>query len=217
MKNVVIVSAGKFGREVLSWVEDTIAAGADWKIKGFLDDRSGALAGFDVRAPILAAPQNYEPSKDDLFLPALGDSLSKYQYCQPLLERGAEFGTLIHPRAYVGPRAKIGSGVVLAPMSSVTCDVTIGSFVTLGVMSALAHDSVVGDWCQISGHCGINGNAILEEGVFLGSHACILPRARVGAWSFVGANSMVVKSVPHRTKVFGSPAVPIGKIENAPR
>jgi sugar O-acyltransferase (sialic acid O-acetyltransferase NeuD family) len=217
MKNIIIISAGKFGREVLSWAEDAIKAGANWKVKGFLDDRTEALSGFDLSTRILAAPADYQPAKDDIFLPALGDPVSKYQYCRALMDRGAEFGTLIHPRAYVGPRVKIGKGVVLAPMSTVTCDVTIGNFVTLGVMSALAHDSNVGDWCQICGHCGINGNAILEEGVFLGSHACILPKARVGAWSFVGANSMVIKSVPPRTKVFGTPAVTIGKIENSPR
>lgn len=212
MKNIIILSAGKFGREVLSWAEDAIRAGTNWKVKGFLDDRPALLKGFWCDAPILGSPDEYKPTKDDLLLPALGDAISKRRYCLPLLERGAEFGTLIHPKAYVGPRVKIGKGVVLAPLSSVTCDVTIGNFVALGVMSALAHDTIVGDWSQICGHCGINGNAVLKEGVFLGSHTCILPSVTVGAWSYVGAGSIVLRNVKDKTKVFGNPAVKIEDI-----
>ncbi|MFN8705235.1 MAG: transferase, partial [Planctomyces sp.] len=72
------------------------------------------------------------------------------------------------------------------------------------------HDTIYGDFCQISGSCEINGNAILEQGVFLGSHATVLPGARLGEWSYVGAHSAVLRKVAPYQKVFGVPAVAIG-------
>lgn len=216
MKNLIIINAGKFGREVLSWAVDAMRNGEQWRFKGFLDDRAHALDGFPCDAKILGSPATYQPETDDVFLAAIGEPAPKYRYCQPLLKKGAVFANLIHPLANVGARVELGQGVIISPFCNLTCDLRIGSFVTLGVFSGVAHDTQVGDWCQINGHCGINGNAVLEEGVFLGAHSCILPDARVGAWAYVGAGSVVLRRVRPRTKVFGNPAQKIGEVEDVP-
>lgn len=211
--NLVIVSAGKFGREVLSWVNDAIGAGAPWRVKGFLDDRSHALEGKGYDVPILGPVESYAPASDEVFIAAIGEPQPKRKYCTQLLARGARFANLIHPLARVGQNVQLGQGLIMPPFSSITCDAHVGSFVSFGLFSGTAHDTVIGDWCQLSGHCGINGNAILEEGVFLGSHAAILPRVKVGAWAFIGAGSVVIRNVKPRTKVFGNPAMQIGLVE----
>jgi acetyltransferase-like isoleucine patch superfamily enzyme len=48
--------------------------------------------------------------------------------------------------------------------------------------------------------------------VFLGSHATILPDARVGAWAYVGAGSVVLRRVAPGAKVFGNPASQVPSI-----
>lgn len=216
MKNLIIINAGKFGREVLSWAIDTIRHGEQWRVKGFLDDRQNELDGFACGAPILGSASTYQPEYDDVFLAAIGEPAQKYRYCQPLLKKGASFTNLIHPLACVGPRVELGQGVIIPPFCNLTCDMRIGSFVTLGVFSGIGHDVQVGDWSQINGHCSINGNALLEEGVFLGAHSCILPGACVGSWAYVGAGSVVLRRVKPRTKVFGNPAQKIGDVEDMP-
>jgi sugar O-acyltransferase (sialic acid O-acetyltransferase NeuD family) len=212
-KQLIIISAGKYARETYAWAAQTIAAGAPWRIKGFLDDRPGALEGYSYPVGILGGVEDYEPQPDDVFVGAIGDPLDKVKYYTPILKKGGVFVNVIHPRASLGQNVRLGRGIVLAPYSSVTSDARIGDHVAIGAFSNAAHDTVLGDWCQISSHCGINGNASLEEGVFLGSHACIIPKVKVGAWSFVGAGSVVVKDVPPGTKVFGNPAVTIGRTE----
>jgi serine acetyltransferase len=87
----------------------------------------------------------------------------------------------------------------------------VGDHVSIGAFSNVAHDTVIGDWCQICSHCGVNGRAELAEGVFLGSHACVIPRVQVGAWAYIGAGSIVVRNVPAEAKMFGNPAAVIGK------
>jgi carbamoyl-phosphate synthase large subunit len=214
--NLVIISAGKFGREVFAWAMQAIAAGAPWRLKGFLDGRSHALNGYEYQPGIVGDVSTYCIQEDDVFIGAIGDPADKRKFCTPILERGGRFVNLIHPLANIGVNVRLGSGIILAPFVSVTADVTLGDHVAMGTFSSVAHDAAIGDWCQISNHCGINGKASLGEGVFLGSHACVIPEVRVGAWAFVGAGSVVIQDVAPRAKVFGNPARPIGKSPAAP-
>jgi sugar O-acyltransferase (sialic acid O-acetyltransferase NeuD family) len=212
-KNLVIISAGKSGRETFTWAIQAIAHGAPWQIKGFLDDRLDALDGLSYEPRILGDVMNYKIEQEDVFVGAIGDPRDKVKYYSPIVERGGRFINLIHPLANIGKNVELGTGIVMAPFSSVTCDLKIGNHVSIGAMSNVGHDTTVGDWCQISSHCGVNGNATLGEGAHLGSHACIIPGVKVGAWAFVGAGSVVLKDIPPGVKVFGNPAIPVGRVE----
>jgi sugar O-acyltransferase (sialic acid O-acetyltransferase NeuD family) len=209
-QNLIIISAGKFGRETYSWAEQAIAAGAPLKIKGFLDDRPRALDGYDYAVRVLGDVENYKIEEDDVFVGAIGAPEDKVKYYSPIIERGGRFTNVIHPLANIGRNARLGTGIVMGPFSCFSCDVKIGNHISIGSFSNVGHDVVVGDWCQISSHCGINGNATLEDGVFLGSHACIIPGIHLGAWSFMGAGSVVIRDVPAGARVFGNPADRIG-------
>jgi sugar O-acyltransferase (sialic acid O-acetyltransferase NeuD family) len=214
-KNLVIISAGKFGRETFAWAAQAIAHGSPWQIKGFLDNRANALEGFDYAARIIGTVEDYRIEEDDVFIGAIGEPADKVKYYTPILQRGGKFINLIHPLANIGKNAQLGSGIVMFPFSSITTDAKIGSFVSIGAFSNVAHDTVIGDWCQINTHCGVNGNVTLGEGVFLGSHACLVPGVKVGAWTFVGAGSVVIRNLPPRVKVFGNPARPVVSLQKS--
>ena len=211
-KNLVIIGAGQDGREFFTWATQAIAAGEPLRIKGFLDDKAGALDGYDYEPGILGDIGTYEIAERDVFVCAIGNPATKAKCCSRIMKRGGQFINIIHPLANIGLNVKLGVGIVLGPFASVTCDVKIGNHTSIGALSNVAHDTVLGDWCQISSHCGVNGCAALGEGVFLGSHACILPGVKVGPWAFVGAGSIVVRNVAARVKVFGNPASPIGRV-----
>jgi sugar O-acyltransferase (sialic acid O-acetyltransferase NeuD family) len=209
-RQLIIINAGSFGREVCTWARQAIRAGAPFELKGFLDSRLDALDRFAYELPILASPESYLPAADDVFLCAVGAPHIKQRYCALMEQKGASFATLIHPTAVIGHDVQIGEGSILGPFTQLSCDIRLGRHVAFGTHSNTAHDTRIGDFSQISGSCEINGHAVLEEGVFLGSHATILPRARVGAWAYVGAASVVLRRVAPGVKVFGNPAVSIG-------
>jgi len=214
MKNLIIISASNFAREVYTWAQQVIEVDPIWTLKGFLDDRSDLLKGLCYNVEIISTVEDYVPEPNDVFLCAIGEPRYKKKYCDQILAKGGVFTTLIHPTALLGPNVKIGVGSIICPFTQLSCEIELGRFVTFGTFSSAAHDTVIGDWCQISGHCGLNGNAALEEGVFLGSHAVILPNVRIGAWAYVGAGSVVLKRIKPEVKVFGNPAVTIGRVEN---
>jgi sugar O-acyltransferase (sialic acid O-acetyltransferase NeuD family) len=119
---------------------------------------------------------------------------------------GARWATLVHPTATIGPGSTVGEGCILCAASGVTAGCRVGKHVVFNFYSGAGHDARIGDFCTLSGHADITGHAVLEEGVFVGSHGVVLPRAHVGAWATVGAGSVVLRSVPPGATVFGVPA-----------
>jgi sugar O-acyltransferase (sialic acid O-acetyltransferase NeuD family) len=213
-RNLIIVSAGALGREVLVWAQQAIAAGTPWRVKGFLDSRPHMLDAFRCEVPILDAPETYEPEADDVFLCAIGEPADKRRYVAMLEAKGATFATLIHPTALVGRDVQIGAGSIVCPFTQLSCDIRIGEHVLVGTFSCVAHDSTVGSYTQICGACQLNGQVTIGEGVFLGSHATLVPKCHVEDGAYVGAGSVVLRRVRARKKVFGNPAAVIGDVES---
>jgi sugar O-acyltransferase (sialic acid O-acetyltransferase NeuD family) len=177
-----------------------------WADVAFLDSNPAALDGYAVDAPILGDPSSYCPQASDVFVCALGDPKTKLFICRDLKSRGATFWTLRHPTAIVGDRCRIGEGCVLCPHVVLTSDVTLGRFVTVNAASSAGHDAVIGDGSTLSGHVDVTGFVRLGKGVFLGSHAVVLPGVSVGDYARIGAGSVVMRTVGPGITVFGVPA-----------
>ena len=212
-RNLVILSAGRFAREVYTWARQAIEGGAPWTVKGFLDDRPAQLQGFRYDAPILGPVEDYDPQPGDIFLNALGDAASKRKYCAMIESRGGEFATLVHPTALVGYNVLLGAGTVIGPFAQLSCDIELGKHVVFGTHSNTAHDTRIGDYSHVCGSVEINGAVRIGADVFVGSHATLVPDITIGDGAYVGAGSVVLKNVKPGVKVFGNPAVAIGKVE----
>ena len=52
----------------------------------------------------------------------------------------------------------------------------------------------------------MTGGVQLAEGVFMGSHAVVVPKVTVGAYAVIGASSVVIRKVASGSTVFGVPA-----------
>lgn len=205
MKNLVIVGASGFGREILQWVKDCNANGESWEVKGFIDDNLDALNTYPCDKKIIGSITSYDILDDDYFVVAIAIPAIKKRIVEDLKLRGAKFAAIIHPTAIVGDYCSLGEGIVITPRAKISPNVTIGNFVTI-LGSAVGHDAVLSDYCTITGNCSVNGHVHLGEGVFVGSNACIAPGKKIGAWAYVGMGSMVISNVKPDTKVMGNPA-----------
>lgn len=56
------------------------------------------------------------------------------------------------------------------------------------------------------------GPVVIEDNVWIGEGACILPGVRIGRNAIIGANAVVTKNVPENTVVAGVPAKAIKKL-----
>jgi len=203
-KRLIIIGAGGLAREIFGYLYQNPQP--EWEPAGFLDDSPTALERYQLPVGILGPIHGYQPRPDDLFLPGIGDPKIKLKVCHAFREHGAHFATVIHPRAVVGYQAKIGVGVFMFPGASIGPYASVGDFVSMGLYSTVTHDCKVGEGCTLCGHCELNGAVEIGRGIFVGSHATILPKVHVGDFAIVGAGSACVNNIKARTTVLGVPA-----------
>ena len=205
MKDIIIVGASGFGRELVQWIEDINENNPQWKILGFIDDNPNALNGCRCDYKIIGSIKDWQPKPTEYFACALAFPEVKSKIVTMLKDKGAKFATLIHPTALVNKYAEIGEGVIMTPRSNVNADAKVGNFVSI-LGSGVGHDAVVGDWSTLSGRCSINGHVQIGEKVYIACGVSIAPSKKVGDGATVGIGSVVISNVKAGTKVFGNPA-----------
>lgn len=204
MKDIIIVGASGFGRELVQWIEDINNDLPQWNILGFIDDNLNALDGCQCDYKILGTIKDWEP-KGEYFACALAFPAVKEKIVTMLRNKGAKFVTLIHPTALVNKNAKIGEGVIITPRSSITADTCIGNFVSI-LGSGVGHDSCIGDFSTLSGRCSINGHVEVGKSVYIACGVSVAPSKKIGDNATIGIGSVVISNVKSGTKVFGNPA-----------
>jgi sugar O-acyltransferase (sialic acid O-acetyltransferase NeuD family) len=206
MKNLIIIGARGFGREIYNVATQTKEYNNEWIIKGFLDDKKDALDKFDGYPPILSSVEEYEIKENDVFICALGDTKYKKKYVNLILGKNGRFINIIHPTSIINMNVKIGVGVIICPFTYVSNEVTIGNFTTIQTHSAIGHDAKIGDYCQVNALTFFGGFAEIEEGVTMNPHSGVAPKGKVSENTIVGINSTVLKNTKPNVTVYGNPA-----------
>ncbi|KRB55966.1 sialic acid O-acetyltransferase [Flavobacterium sp. Root186] len=206
MKNLIIIGARGYGREVCGLARQCSGYNTEYAIKGFLDDKLDALDGFENYPSIISSVENYEIQDNDVFVCALGSVQWKKHYVQIILSKGGQFINLIHPTVVFTSNVKLGNGIIVFMYSNISNDCILDDFVTIQGFVAIGHDSKIGKWCHINAYSFTGGYAILEEEVCLNTRSTVLPNIIVRKGATVGAASLVIKNVKENTTVFGVPA-----------
>lgn len=140
MRKLIILGAGGYGQTVADVAEQT----EKYDEILFLDDNSDKV--IDTCNNFV----NYI-SDDTDFYPAFGNNEGRVAWLHRLMEFGCNIPTIIHPTAYVSPRAQIIAGTTVLP------------------------GAIVNTNCLVKMGCIINCGAIVDHGCTLeeGVHICL--------------------------------------------
>lgn len=208
MKNIVIIGAGGFAREVQWLINDINKEKNEWNIIGFIDenlDNKGLnLNGQNVIGSFIDLQEQY--SGELYYVIAIADSIAKKKISEKANDIGLKPATLIHPSVIMSNLNRIGNGSIICAGSILTVNIDIGNHVIINIDSTIGHDAVIKDFSTILPSANISGNTVIEEGVSIGTGAAIIQGLRIGEYSVIGAGAVVTKNIQDRVTAVGIPA-----------
>lgn len=206
-KNLIIVGASGFGRELVQYIEDINASKPipTWNILGFIDDNLHALDGLGHGYSVIDTIADHNPDGDTYYAFAIARPELKRKLVELLKSKGAKFATIIHPTARISKYAVLGEGCIVTPNSNINTEARIGNFVDV-LASGIGHDATIGDYTTLSGHVWVNGHVQIGNNVYMGCGSMIAPSKKIGDNAIVGIGSVVISNIKSGSKVFGNPA-----------
>jgi sugar O-acyltransferase (sialic acid O-acetyltransferase NeuD family) len=105
---------------------------------------------------------------------------------------GVELPTVISPRAYVSPYARVGIGTIIMHGAIVNAGALIGRNCILNSHSLVEHDVVLGDHCHVSTAAAINSGVRVGNGSFIGSGSTVRQGLVIGERCLVGMGQSVL-------------------------
>lgn len=145
------------------------------------------------------------------YIVALGNPQAR-ERCAGLCERaGLSPGRLIHPRAEISRRVRVGEGSVVCAGVVLTTHIDIGRHVHINVMSSVSHDGCLADFSTLSPGVRVSGNVHIGRRAFIGAGASIVNGTvdaplHIGADAIVAAGACVTRDVAAGAVVAGVPA-----------
>jgi sugar O-acyltransferase (sialic acid O-acetyltransferase NeuD family) len=193
--HIVLVGAGGHALVVAA-----AAAAAGLKVDGFLDDATDTTLS---RLTAMARLGSIADLAATTLSPILcvGDLAARRR----LLARGgwSKAATVIHPRAFVDPTARLGAGVFVGPGAIVQAHARVGDHAIVNSGALVEHECVLGANVHVAPGAVLAGNVSVGPHTLVGLGARVLPGRRIGSESVVGAGAVVLADVRDAVTVVG--------------
>lgn len=202
MKDLIIVCAGSFGCEAITIAELMNEKNPEWNILGFIDD--GKEIGTEIFRgyKVIGKISDWQPKANEYFSIGVSSPQTKEKLYYMLKDKGANFATLIDPFTIIPKEMEIGEGCTIRN-ACLGINVKFGKCV--GIYGSMVGGSSIDDFSTTTGFTNVAG-AKIGKRVFVGSHAAVLNRVKVGDDAYICAGSIVFTNVKAGIKVMGYPA-----------
>lgn len=211
MKDLYIIGAGGFGREVAWLVERINKESKQWDLKGFLDDNKYLHGKSEGDYRIVGGIEVLKELRTEVWVVcAVGASQTRKKIIKRLQQYpNVKFAILIDPSVILSDRVTLGEGTIVCAGSILTVDIRIGKHVIVNLDCTVGHDACLDDYVTVYPSVNISGQVRVEECVELGTGTQIIQGKKIGKETIIGAGAIVVKDLPQKCTAVGSPAKPI--------
>lgn len=196
MKKIVIVGASGFGREIAWVIERVNQVRPQWEIAGFCDDDPSTAVKVAATAPFLGSVAEVVSHPEGrCYICAIGNNLIRKRLMEQFAAAGWEAVTITDPTAVVASKVEIGVGSYVGVHSVVSTGAQLGQGCIVNHNATVGHDVIAADYVQICPGVSVSGGCDLGEGALLGSNSCTIPGKKMGAWSTLGAGSVLLSEL----------------------
>lgn len=205
MKDIYIVGAGGFGREVLWLIQRINNVSLEWNIKGFIDDNKSIQNTIIDEYPVVGTIDDLE-NIDGYVVIAIGNSRIKKNIVERIKSiSNVKFATLVDPSTIMSNRVNIGEGSIICAGNIITVDIKIGNHVILNLDCTVGHDVVINDFVTVYPSANISGNTMIGRCSEIGTGTKIIQGTFICDNVILGAGATVVKDIAVEGTYVGTP------------
>ena len=208
MKDLVIIGAGAFGREVAQLVEEINQYKKMWNFIGYIDETE-EKQGKSINGDMVLGDFNWLDkidTKNIWGVCAIGNTMDKFKLVNKAKVYNIKFANLIHPSVRLNNYIQIGHGNIICANSILSVNTRIGNHVAINPTGGIGHDAIIGDYSTLYWNVTLGGYVKLNEGCEIGSKSVVLPNTTIGKWTILGAGAVVIKDIPEYSTAVGVPA-----------
>lgn len=211
LKDLYIIGAGGFGREVAWLVERINEIEPTWNLKGFIDDNTAIHGSLQDDYSVIGGCDYLMNITQEVWVVcAVGSAKIRQKIIEKLKNyANVKFATLIDPSVMRSERVDIGEGSIICAGTIITVDISIGSHVIINLDCTIGHDDIIHDFVTIYPSVNVSGNVVVGECAELGTGMQIIQGKSIGRESIIGAGAVVIRDIPEKCTAVGSPAKPI--------
>ena len=206
MKDLYIIGAGGFGREVAWLVERINEIEPTWNIKGFIDDNESRWGTKENDYEVLGGCDYLKTLGEVYAVCTVGAAKVRKSVIEKIQESSIKFATLIDPSVLISKRVEVGEGTIICANSILTVDIKIGKHVIINLDCTIGHDDIIDDFVTIYPSVNVSGNVHLGECSELGTGMQIIQGKTVAKNTIIGAGAVVVRDIEVSGTYVGSPA-----------
>lgn len=208
MKDLYIIGAGGFGREVAWLVEKINRTKATWNLCGFIDDDASIHGKTEDGYRVLGGCDYLKELADEYWaVCAVGSPVVRKKIVEKISGyEGIHFAVLVDPDVEVSARTEVGEGTVICAGNMITVDIKIGRHNIINLGCTIGHDAVLEDYVTLYPSVNVSGMVHVGHTTELGTGAQIIQGLAVGENTVIGAGTVVVKDIPSNVTAVGSPA-----------
>lgn len=203
-KNIAILGAGAFGREVLCHIRDCYAISNtnDMIDIVYIDDNHN---GSEVMGCKVYNSTNFDYKNFHLII-SIGSSITRSKVVKEM-SPNIKYASFIHPSAILSDRnIKIGEGSIISPGCILTTNIIIGKHCHLNLHVTIGHDIEIGDCFSAAPGVNISGNCKIGDNVYIGTGAAIKQGVSIASNTVIGMGAVVVKDIDIKGTYVGNPA-----------
>lgn len=209
MKDLYIIGAGGFGREVAWLVERINEVKPTWNLKGFIDDNKNLWGTKEDAYPVLGGCEYLLKKSEEhevYTVCAVGSVKVRKRIIEKLKDCGIHFATVIDPSVLISSKVNVGEGTIICAGTIITVNITIGNHVIINLDCTLGHDDVISDFVTIYPSVNVSGNVVVRECSELGTGAQIIQGKCIESNTILGAGTIVISDIEESGTYVGSPA-----------
>ncbi len=209
MKNIVVVGAGGFAKEVI-W----LARDCGYNVKGFLDREDHTHHSLN-EAAYLGKVCDWINYAENEFIIAVGSPRARQRILDEMLRLGKpKFATLVHPSVQQSAFNRIDEGCMICAGTILTVDITIGAHTIVNINCTVGHDCIIGSFVTIAPIAAISGNVKISDYCEIGTSAAIKQGISLHRGALLGMGGILVKDIPDTALYLGNPARRVRALED---